>query len=337
MEPGAEDFRHRQHGVNPPRTHARFLAGAAALVALYALAGLLHPDMTSPRAVLDLLNGNAPLGVMAVGMTFVILCGGVDLSVGSVLALSCILTAWLMARKGWPPAAAYAAAIGAGTLLGAGCGWVIHAFRLAPFIVTLAGMFAARGLALTVSLDSFGIEHAAHQRLVDFAVPLADGKLHLNAMVLLAVLAAGAFVARGTAFGRHVYAVGGQEASARLMGLPVGRTKIGVYALSGGCAALAGVLRTFEMSSGDPTAGVGMELDAIAAVVIGGTLLTGGVGGVGGTLVGVLILGTIQTWILFDGRLSSWWAKVATGVLLLAFVLVQRMLGGKKKLLAASY
>lgn len=314
--------------------HLNLLISVGAWIGLYAAACALQPGMASPRAALDLLNGSAPLGVMAVGMTFVILSGGVDLSVGSVLALSCILTAWLIAREGWPPVAAYAATLGAGTLLGAASGWVIHTFRLAPFMVTLAGMFAARGLALTVSLDSFGIEHAAHQRLVDFAVPLADGKLHLNAMVLLAVLAGGAFVARGTAFGRHVYAVGGQEASARLMGLPVGRTKIGVYALSGGCAALAGVLRTFEMSSGDPTAGVGMELDAIAAVVIGGTLLTGGVGGVAGTLMGVMILGTIQTWILFDGRLSSWWAKVATGVLLLAFVLVQRTLGGKK---AVSY
>ncbi|MCC7292246.1 MAG: sugar ABC transporter permease YjfF [Phycisphaerales bacterium] len=297
---------------------------------LFAAACFMQPDMASPRAILDLLNGSAPLGVVAVGMTLVILSGGVDLSVGSVLALSCILTAWLIAHGGWPPMAAYAVAMGAGTVLGAACGWVIHAFRLAPFIVTLAGMFAARGLALSVSLDSFGIDHPAHQRFVDFAVRLADGKLHLNAMVLLAVLGAGAFVAQCTAFGRHVYAVGGQESSATLMGLPVGRTKVGVYALSGGCAALAGVLRTFEMSSGDPTAGVGLELDAIAAVVIGGTLLTGGVGGVMGTLIGVLILGTIQTWILFDGRLSSWWARVATGVLLLAFVLVQRTLAGKK-------
>ena len=134
------------------------------------------------------------------------------------------------------------------------------------------------------------------------------------------------FVAHCTPFGRSVYAVGGSEDSAVLMGLPVRRTLIGVYTLSGFCSALAGVVFTFYMLSGYGLHAVGMELDAIAAVVIGGTLLTGGVGYVAGTLFGVLMLGIIQTLISFDGTLSSWWTRIVVGVLLFAFCLLQRLL-----------
>ncbi|MCG3131257.1 MAG: Inner membrane ABC transporter permease protein YjfF [Phycisphaerae bacterium] len=309
--------------------NAGMLTGAAISVVLFASAAMHQPDMAQVPVILDLLNGNAALGVIAVGMTLVILTGGIDLSVGSVFALSATLTAVLTAGRGCPPTLAFTTAIAAGALLGAGSGWVITTFRIAPFIVTLAGMFLARGLALSVSLTSLGIEHPAHQRLVEFSVPIGEGRLHLNAMIFVLVLLTVAGALRWTAFGRYVYAAGGAESAARVMGLPTGRTKIAVYALSGACAGLAGVMRTLEMSSGDPTAGVGLELEAVAAVVIGGTLLTGGVGGVAGTLTGVLALATIQTWIMFDGRLSSWWAKVATGGLLLAFVLVQRALARK--------
>ncbi|GIK16233.1 MAG: sugar ABC transporter permease [Planctomycetota bacterium] len=305
---------------------AGILTGAAICVVLFASAVMHQPDMAQVPVVLDLLNGNAALGVVAVGMTLVVLTGGIDLSVGSVFALSATLTAVLTGGRGWPPVPAFATAIAAGAFLGAGSGWIIATFRLAPFIVTLAGMFLARGLALSVSLTSVGIEHPAHQRLVEFTVPIGQGRLHLNAMIFALVLVTAAGALRWTAFGRYVYAVGGAELAAKVMGLPTGRTKIAVYALSGACAGLAGVMRTLEMSSGDPTAGVGLELEAVAAVVIGGALLTGGVGGVVGTLTGVVALATIQTWIMFDGRLSSWWAKVATGGLLLAFVLVQRAL-----------
>jgi simple sugar transport system permease protein len=154
-------------------------------------------------------------------------------------------------------------------------------------------------------------------------------RLPLPAVIFLVVLAAGIFIARQTPFGRHVYALGGNEPSARLMGLPIGRTKIGVYALSGFCSALAGVVYTIYTSSGNAIAATSLELDAIAAVVVGGTLLSGGVGNVAGTLVGVLIFGIIQTAITFQGTLSSWWTKIAVGVLLLAFILLQRLIQRK--------
>jgi simple sugar transport system permease protein len=152
------------------------------------------------------------------------------------------------------------------------------------------------------------------------------GNLSTGALVACAVVAAGIWLAHATPFGRTVYAVGGDEASARLMGLRVDRTVIGVYLLSGFCAALGGIVMTFYMLSGYSLHGVGLELDAIAAVVIGGTLLSGGIGYVMGTFVGVLILGIIQTLIAFDGTLSSWWTRIVVGALLLAFCLLQRVL-----------
>ena len=206
-------------------------------------------------------------------------------------------------------------------------GFLIERFKLQPFIVTLAGMFLARGLCYLISIDSISITHEAYSELSQWRLPLWEGaSLSLGALIAIAVLLVALFVAHCTPFGRNVYAVGGSEHSAVLMGLPVRRTLIGVYTLSGLCSALAGVVFTFYMLSGYGLHATGMELDAIAAVVIGGTLLTGGVGYVAGTLFGVLMLGIIQTLIAFDGTLSSWWTRIVVGVLLFVFCLLQRLL-----------
>ena len=157
-----------------------------------------------------------------------------------------------------------------------------------------------------------------------------DASLTVGAVIALAVVLAAMRIAHSTEFGRTVYAIGGGEPSARLMGLSVASTKVGVYLLSGFCAALGGVVMTFYMLSGYSLHAVGLELDAIAAVVIGGTLLAGGVGYVAGTLFGVLILGIIQTLIAFDGTLSSWWTRIVVGVLLLLFCLLQRLFEGRR-------
>jgi simple sugar transport system permease protein len=168
-------------------------------------------------------------------------------------------------------------------------------------------------------------------RLALFQIPLPGGTfLSIGAVSSLAVLAVAVYSLHHTRFGRHVYALGGSEQSALLMGLPVRRTKIAVYTVSGLCSAFAGLLFTLYIQSGDPLHALGLELDAIAAVVIGGTLLTGGSGYVIGTLFGVLVLGLIKTLISFEGTLSSWWTKIATGVLLLAFILLQRVLGRRR-------
>ena len=309
------------------RRHLPLLATCGLCVALYVAGSVLYPGFASLRVFVNFLSDNSFLGIIAVGMTFVILSGGIDLSVGSMLALSSTVLAVLLELRHVPVALAVGVVLAMGTALGAVMGLVIRQFRLAPFIVTLAGMFFTRGLAQIVHLEALPISNPAYVAATGWGLPLAAGvRVPLTAFIFLGVLAIGLYVSVYTPFGRNVYAVGGNEEAALLMGLPVGRTKVGIYALSGFCSSLSGVVFALYSSSGNPSAGVGTELDAIAAVVIGGTLLTGGVGHVLGTLVGVLIFGIIQTGITFQGTLSSWWTKVAIGALLLLFVLLQRVL-----------
>jgi len=309
------------------RRHLPLLATCALCLGLYVAGAVLCPGFASLRVFVNFLADNSFLGIIAVGMTFVILSGGIDLSVGAILALSSTVLAVLIELRHVPVAVAVPAVLAMGGALGAVMGLVIRHFRLAPFIVTLAGMFCARGLAQIVHLEALPISDPGYLAATGWGIPLLAGaRLPLTAIVFLAVLAVGLYVSVHTPFGRNVYAVGGNEEAALLMGLPVGRTKVGIYALSGFCSALGGVVFALYSSSGNPSAGVGMELDAIAAVVIGGTLLSGGVGHVLGTLIGVLIFGIIQTGITFQGTLSSWWTKVAVGALLLLFVLLQRLI-----------
>ncbi|HKT94825.1 MAG TPA: sugar ABC transporter permease YjfF, partial [Paraburkholderia sp.] len=171
---------------------------------------------------------------------------------------------------------------------------------------------------------SIQINDPGFHALSEFNIPVGSGSLTTGSLTAIAMLIAGIVIAHFTRFGRNVYAIGGNERSALLMGLPVARTKIGVYALSGFCSALGGVVFTLYVLSGYGLQAQGMELDAIAATVIGGTLLTGGVGYVIGSVFGVGILGTIQTLITFDGTLSSWWTRIVIGALLCAFCLMQR-------------
>jgi simple sugar transport system permease protein len=190
-------------------------------------------------------------------------------------------------------------------------------------------MFLARGLCYLISTDSIAIDQPFFTALSQTQIHLAGGFLSPGAVVALVVLLLAVWLAHFTAFGRAVYAVGGNEASAAMMGLDVGRTRVLAYALSGFCSALAGLLFAVYTLSGYALHGQGMELDAIAAVVIGGMLLTGGYGYIAGALSGVLVLGAIQTLIAFDGTLSSWWTRIVIGALLLVFCVVQRLLSKK--------
>jgi len=295
-------------------------------LALYGFAAAKYEGFFTLRVFVNLLGDNSFLGIAAVGMTFVILSGGIDLSVGSVLAFTTILIATLVG-KGVHPAAAIVIALALGASLGTGMGWLIHRYELPAFLVTLGGMFLARGMAFVVSQESVEIAHPFYGAVQGFGIPLSDRlSVPTTALVFLLVFTIGAFLAHYTRFGMNVYALGGSEGSSRLMGLPVGATKVTVYALSGFCAALAGVVASFYMGSGNPAIGIGFELDAIASVVIGGTLLSGGVGTLAGTLAGVLIFGTIQSALVFDGRLNSWWLRIVVGGLLLAFIVFQRFL-----------
>ncbi len=298
----------------PARKHVPLAATIAVCVLLYAVACWRYPHFFSWAVLVNFFGDNAFLGLAALGMTFVILSGGIDLSVGAVIGCTSILVATLINKAQVHPVLVLPLVLLLGTAFGACMGSVIHVFRLPPFLVTLAGMFLARGIGFVISLESVPIVHPWYAPLADWSAPL------FIAAVLVAV-----YVAHYTRFGRNVYAVGGSESAALLMGLPVGRTKIGVYALSGLCASAAGIVYTFYTASGNASAGTTLELDAIAAVVMGGTLLSGGVGYVAGTLLGVLLYGIIQTVIVFEGTLSSWWTRIVIGVLVLVFVLLQRL------------
>ena len=305
--------------------HLPLLVTAAIFALLFATAAHFYAGFFSARVFISLLSENAFLGIAAVGMTLVIFSGGIDLSVGAVIGFTSIFTATLIERHQVAPGLAWALGLAAGAGLGAGMGALIHFFRLPPFLITLAGMFLARGAGFWISTDSIGIGHEWYGRISGYEWVFGAVAVPASALFLLAVMLAGWVVAHHTRFGRTLLAIGGNEQSALLMGLPIGPAKIGVYTVNGLGAALAGIVATFYTGSGNPSMGIGLELDAIAIVVMGGTLLTGGRGHMLGTLLGVLIFGTIQAAILFDGRLSSWWMRIVVGALLLVFILLQRL------------
>jgi galactofuranose transport system permease protein len=300
------------------------MASFAVFCMVYLMGSLWYAKFFSLRVFTNFFYDNAFVGVIAVGMTFVIISGWIDLSVGSVVAFTCVLTAKLVAVYQVHPAVAILISLVFGATLGFTMGCLIHYFNLPAFLVTLVGMFLARGLAFQITLESIPINDPFLNKIVYFGIPLAK-KVSFSslAIVFLVVLGIGIYLSHFTKFGRNVYAIGGNEQSAILMGLPVGKTKILIYTLNSTLAALAGVVYTLYTLSGYPLACVGLELDVIASVVIGGTLLTGGAGYMEGTLVGVLILGLIQTLITFQGTLSSWWTKMIIGFLLFIFILLQ--------------
>ena len=307
------------------------LATVAVCVLLYGAAAVAYDGFASLRVFINFFGDNSFLGIAAIGLTFVILSGGIDLSVGAVIGLVSVVFALVLEKWHLHPVVAVPGVLLIGTLLGAVHGTLIQSFALPPFLVTLGGMFFARGCAYLLSMESLPITRHLEAINTRLAVPAGDGlEVPATAILFLLVFTSALVVAHFTRFGRNIYAVGGSEVSAVLMGLPAGRTKIRVYALSGFCSALAGVVYCLYTQSGNPNAGTGLELDAIAAVVIGGTLLSGGVGYVAGTVVGVLIFGIIQTAIVFQGTLSSWWTKIAVGVLLLAFILLQKLVQAGK-------
>jgi ribose/xylose/arabinose/galactoside ABC-type transport system permease subunit len=301
------------------------LATAAVLMILFGTASALYDGFFSLRVIANLFADNAVLGIAAVGMTFVILSGGIDLSIGSAIAFTTVLVATLISNRHWHPVPAMLLALAVGSAFGLAQGFLIQRFELPAFLVTLGGMFFARGMAFVVNTESVGITHPFYDAVLNVRLSVGGrAALPATALIFLVAFAVAVFVAHFTTHGRNTFALGGNPDSARLMGLPVARTQIAVYAVNGFCSALAGIVATFYTGSGNPAMGSGLELDAIAAVVIGGTLLTGGVGSIEGTLLGVLIFGTIQSALVFDGRLNSWWLRIAIGLLLLLFILLQK-------------
>lgn len=297
---------------------------ALALVGVFA--SLRYDTFLTEENLLNVVRQNSMLGLVALGMTFVILTGGIDLSVGSLVAIGGVVAANTAGRG---TLLAVFSAVLLTSMLGLVNGLVIAKARIQPFIVTLAMMIAARGLALAAT----GEQSVRVDRLSEGFTWLGRGFLGpvpIPVVILVMAFAVGWVVLGHTRFGRHVYAVGDNEEAARLMGLNIGSVTLSVYALSGALAGLAGVILASRLGAGQPVAGTGWELDAIASVVVGGTLLTGGQGGAGATLVGVLLLGVIFNIFNLEGTISSWWQWVLRGVFLLAVVIVQNRLSKEK-------
>jgi ribose/xylose/arabinose/galactoside ABC-type transport system permease subunit len=314
----------------PQQRYIPVLATLGLLILLYLAGTMRYVGFADPQVVLNVFIDNAFLLVIAVGMTFVILTGGIDLSVGSVVAFSTVLAAVLLEKAHWPAFVVLPLVLLTGSTLGFVMGCIIHYFDIQPFIVTLAGMFLARGASYAITTDAISIRDPFWTRAARSKIYLGQYRISWSVLVAVAVVIVAAYVLAFTRLGRNTYAIGGSPQSALLMGLPVGATRIAVYTISGFCSALGGLLFSFYLPSGNSLHAIGMELSAIAAVVIGGTLLTGGSGYVLGTVLGVLVLGLIQTIITFEGTLSSWWTKMVIAVLLFAFILLQRILGVRR-------
>ena len=319
----------------------RFLPLAATIVMfglVYAFGVLSFPAMRDSQPMFNLVNTAPFLLIAVVGQALVIISGGIDLSVGGVIALTTVATAALL-ETGWDPPVVIMLMLLMGITIGAVMGFFITYLKVQPFIATLAGMWFARGMCYLISDAEIRIYDPAWKTLAGIRVlipgladPVAKTGSYLTILgvVALVVLAAGIFVAHLTRFGRTLYAMGGNsgrnEVSARLMGLPINRTKMQVYMVSGFCSALAGLAYSVYVGSGHGSHAMTMELTVIAAVVIGGVALTGGQGYVLGAFFGVLILALIQSLILYQGQLSSWWTSIFIGLLMLLFIGVQSVL-----------
>jgi simple sugar transport system permease protein len=305
----------------------------AVFVLVYFVGSRMYPVMQKPQVFFNLFINDSSLFLVSIGMTLVILTGGMDLSVGGVIALTSTASAVLL-RAGASPFVVIPLMILIGVALGALMGWIIQDLKVQPFIATLMGLFFARGMAYIISLTSVSIKNPIYMKiaLTPIYIPFFS-KTYIYATTLVApiMLLIAIYISFFTRFGRTLYAIGSNEQSAVLMGLPVRRTKIMVYAFSGLCSALGGIVFSMSLLAGYGQFASGMELDSIAAVVIGGTSLVGGMGNVIGTLFGVLIHGTIVSILQFNGTLSSWWTRIGVGLLTLIAIGIQSVFYIRKK------
>lgn len=305
------------------------IAAVVIFVGMITYGEVAYGRILQMNTISNLLINNAHLIILAVGLTFVILTGGIDLSVGAVIAFTSVAGVMLI-NAGWNGWLVVVLMIAAGGVFGLASGVLIQYFNVQPFIATLSMMFLARGLASMLSTVPERLPDESPVRVLATQIKLVDGPkvndLVITPGVIIAavVVIAAVFVLHRTRMGRTVYAIGGSEQSAALMGLPVHATKMWVYVISGLLAGIAGVVYTTRLGIAQNITGIGWELDAIAATVIGGTLLTGGVGFVLGSVVGALVLGLMNVLITRDGSVPPEATTIITGGILLVFVLLQR-------------
>ncbi|WP_372469427.1 ABC transporter permease [Microbacterium maritypicum] len=312
------------------------IASVVIFVGMVVFGEIAYGRIVQANTLSNLLINNAHLIVLAVALTFVILTGGIDLSVGSIIALSSVAGV-MLSNAGWNALAVIVAMIGIGAAFGVVSGVLIRYFNVQPFIATLAMMFLGRGLASLLSTKPERLGEDSPIRWIGVQLKIVDGPkvndLVITPAVVIAVIvvAVAFFVLHRTRTGRTVYAIGGSESSALLMGLPVHRTKVLVYVISGSLAGLAAVLYTARLGTAQNITGIGWELDAIAAAVIGGTVLTGAYGYVLGSVIGALVLGLMNVLITRDGGIPPEMTTIITGGILLVFVLLQRAVTRKRE------
>ncbi len=300
---------------------------------VYAIGGQLYPAMRKPQVFFNLFINNASLLIISIGMTLVVIMKGIDLSVGAMIALTSVASAALL-QQNFPPLLVILMMTLMGILFGLTMGAITHYLKVEAFVVTLMGQFFARGMAYVINRSSITITDDFYKflALTKIHVPFFENAyVYITSLVAIVLLVVTFIILVFTRFGRTVYAIGNNEQSALLMGLPVARTKLIVYAFSGFCSALAGIVFSISLTSGFGGYALSMEMDAIASVVIGGTALTGGVGNVFGTLFGVLINGIIVTILQFNGTLTSWWTRIGVGILTLIFIGIQSLFYVRKK------
>lgn len=295
-----------------------------------------------PQMFLNLFVSNAGLLVIACGLTIVMITGGIDISVGSVTALVCMVMADMMENKGANAYVAVLAALAIGVMFGIVQGFLVAYLDIQPFIVTLAGMFFGRGMTAIVSTEMISIKNevflkwANYRFYMPFGSTNKKGKFipaYIPPTVVIAVVVVilVAILLKYRKFGRKLYAIGGSQQSALMMGLDVRKTKFKAYVLDGFLAGLGGFLFCLNTCAGFVEQAKGLEMDAISSAVIGGTLLSGGVGTPIGTMFGVLIKGTISSLITVQGTLSSWWVRIVLSALLCFFIVLQSVFAAMKK------
>ena len=310
------------------------------LFAVMYIAGMIifnDKGFAKPQMFMNLFISNAGLIVIGCGMTLVMITGGIDIS-----ALVCMSAAYAMENKGMSAVAAVAISLLIGILFGIVQGYLVTYLEIQPFIVTLAGMFFGRGLTAVISTDMIAIQNKTFLKWANYRINLPFGTynrrgvfipayIYPTVIIALAVVILITLMLKFTKFGRSLYAIGGNQQSAVMMGLDVKKTKMKAYVLDGFLAGLGGFLFCLNSCAGFVEQAKGLEMDAIASAVIGGTLLSGGVGTVVGTLFGVLINGTISSLITTQGTLSSWWVRITLSALLCFFIVLQAVIAAVKR------
>jgi len=312
---------------------------------MYAVGCILFKDQGFARTqnFLNLFISNAGLIVIGIGMTVVMITGGIDISVGSFVAMGCMMLAWMMEKGGVGAVPAVIIVLITGIVFGLVQGFLVAYMDIQPFIVTLAGMFFARGMTAIISKDMISITNETFMAWAKAKIYLPFGGdlnkkgmmiqpyIYPTVIIALVLLVAAFIMLKYTKFGRSIYAVGGSQQSALMLGLNVRKVKLKAYVLDGFLCGVGSVLFCLNTLGGFVEQAKGFEMDAIASSVIGGTLLTGGVGNVVGTLFGVMIKATIEAFITFQGTLSSWWTRITIAALLCFFIVLQSILTMLKK------